>query len=236
MTDERVPKARPRSSQMFWDDVRENPNRTAQQFWDDFYVDNTWNERGPVGRHLVAEVELLTPGMALDLGCGEGSDAIWLAQRGWQVTAADVSATALDRARAHAERLGLSNSIRFEQHDLAVSLPAGTFDLVSAQFLHSPVAIPSEREDILRRATQAVAPGGSLIVVSHNRLPSWAADHPVELAPPTPGQTVAALELVDGEWETVHAETVLTEVTSPEGERGTREDHVLHYRRLVATA
>ena len=217
-------------------DRMRNTGQSAREFWEEFYTDNAGGEHGPVGRQLVTEVEGLTPGMALDLGCGEGSDAIWLAQQGWQVTAVDVSATALDRARDQAKRLGLGDRLVFERHDLGEEFPTGTFDLVSAQFLHSPVAVPGERERILRQAAQAVAPGGHLLVLSHQGFPSWVTEHPIELTLPTPEQTIAALQLADGAWVTVRTETVTVEVTSPDGVPGTREDHVLHYRRADAAA
>lgn len=216
----------------FWAGVRANPDRTAQQFWDDFYAEHTWGEHGTAGRWLVAEVEALPPSTALDLGCGEGTDALWLAGRGWNVLGVDVSVTALQRARAHADRLGLAGRARFEQHDLAGSFPHGTFGLVSAQFLHSPVAVPGERAGILARAARAVAPGGHMLVVSHQGMPSWMGEQPPERALPTPDDTVAALRLSAEEWETVTSETVLTDVPAPDGQPGIRADHVLHLRRI----
>lgn len=215
------------------------PMPSAQEFWDGFYTQHTWAEHGPVNRHLLAQVEQLTPGRALDLGCGEGSDTIWLAEHGWTVTAVDVSDTALERARVHADRLGLAGWTRFERHDLTVSFPPGEFDLVSAQFLHSPVAAPGQREAVLHRAAQAVAPGGHLLVVSHWAMPAWhqgmpATDHPVNLTVQTPQENRAALQLQDGAWRVVHDEVVAVEMTGPEGQPGTRHDHVLHVRRLQA--
>ncbi|MQA95954.1 MAG: methyltransferase domain-containing protein [Streptosporangiales bacterium] len=105
----------------------------------------------------------LTPGTALDLGCGEGADAIWLAEQGWTVTATDVSKVALDRAAAHARERGVT--VDWRRHDLAESFPEGTYDLVCAFFLHSPVDMP--RDGILRSAAAAVAPGGVLLIVGH---------------------------------------------------------------------
>lgn len=105
---------------------------------------------------------------------------------------------------------------------------------MSAQFLHSPVAAPGEREGILARAAQAVAPGGRLIVVSHQGMPSWMGEAPAELALPTPEDNLAALRLAPDEWETITSETVRTDVPGPDGQPGTRADHVLHLRRAPA--
>ncbi|HEY0186146.1 MAG TPA: methyltransferase domain-containing protein [Cellulomonas sp.] len=233
-TDAPLPADEQRSARRFWDDVQADPQRTAQQFWDDFYATRTWSEHGPVNRQLVREVEAVPPGTALDLGCAEGADALWLARHGWIVLGVDVAAAALGRARAHADRLGLGDQVAFEQHDLATGFPTGRFDLVSVQFLHSPVAAAGEREQILRRAAEAVAPGGRLLVVSHHGMPTWAEQHPAAMTLPTPEQTVAALRLDDDRWRTVRSEVVATEVESPDGRPGTRLDHVLHALRTPA--
>ncbi len=216
----------------FWDEVRTDPNRSAQQFWDDFYAQHTGGEHSAVGSWLVAEVGALEPGTALDLGCGEGSDALWLADHGWSVLGVDVSATAVGRAGESAARLAQPGRVRFEQHDLASSFPEGTYGLVSAQFLHSPVAVPGEREGILGRAARAVAPGGHLLVVSHQGMPSWMDEPPAELTLPTPEETLAALCLTPGGWEIVTSATVVSDVPGPEGQPGIRSDHVLHLRRV----
>src|SRR3712207_2787200 len=112
----------------------------AERFWEDRYRrrGRVWSGRpNPV---LVDVVGSLRPGTALDLGCGEGGDAIWLARQGWRVTAIDISTTALDRAAADAATAGVADRIDFRQHDLALTFPSGAFDLVSAQYLHSPIA------------------------------------------------------------------------------------------------
>ncbi|UYG16587.1 class I SAM-dependent methyltransferase [Brachybacterium huguangmaarense] len=190
-----------------------------------------------MNRHLVSEVDGLEPGTALDLGCADGADAIWLAAHGWEVTAVDVAAPALDRARDHAVRRGLADRIRWTRCDLAADFPSGAFDLVSAQFLHSPVALPGERERILRRSARAVAPGGHLLVVSHWRVPPWHPPmpdpgHPVNLTLQSPAENRAALRLADGDWEVVRDALVGVYLVGPDGRRGRREDHVLHVRRL----
>jgi len=212
---------------------------SAPAFWDGFYAEHTHAGTGPVNRILIAEVDGLTPGTALDLGCAEGADAIWLAGRGWDVLGVDASRLAVERAHAHAERLGPGRRVRFVQHDLGTDFPPGRFDLVSAQFLHSPVAIPGERERILRRAAAAVAPGGHLLVASHWSVPSWHPampdpGHPVNLTLQSPAENLAALRLAKGEWAIVRDELSQIELVGPEGQAGLREDHVLHLRRLEA--
>jgi SAM-dependent methyltransferase len=96
----------------------------AERFWEDHYSrrGRVWSGRpNPV---LVDVVGSLRPGTALDLGCGEGGDAIWLARQGWHVRAVDVSATALDRASADAATAGVADHIDFQRHDLALTFPS----------------------------------------------------------------------------------------------------------------
>ena len=126
----------------------------AERFWEGHYrrQERVWSGRpNPI---LVEVVGGLRPGTALDLGCGEGGDAIWLAQRGWRVIAVDVSFTALDRAATDAATAGVADRIEFRRHDLALSFPPGTFDLVSSQYLHSPVEFSRVR--VLRDLSQEV--------------------------------------------------------------------------------
>jgi SAM-dependent methyltransferase len=165
---------------------------SAQDFWEDFYSGDRARWSGRPNASLVEEVEGLEPGTALELGCGQGADAIWLAAQGWTVTAADISATALATAAQHAAEAGVE--VAWERHDLAVSQPAGSFDLVTTSFLHSEVELP--RPQILRAAAAAVAPGGTLLVVGH--APS-AEHHHADL--PSPEQVVAELALPDEGWE-----------------------------------
>jgi len=134
---------------------REKRLTTAEGFWESHHRGRLPGQRGP-NPVLVDVVAALPPTSALDLGCGDGGDALWLAQRGWQVTAVDVSATAVDRLARRAQQAGVFGRVRAERHDLAASLPDGTFELVSAQYLHSPVTLP--RADVLRRAADKVLP------------------------------------------------------------------------------
>ncbi|MDF2444035.1 MAG: hypothetical protein JWR01_2238, partial [Subtercola sp.] len=143
---------------------------TTETFWNEHYGQREQIWSGQPNAVLVDEASGLVAGRALDVGCGEGADAIWLAGRGWQVTAVDVSGLALDRARVAADAAGVSGSIDWQQHDFGSSFPSGEFELVSAQFLHSPVELP--RVEILSAAAAAVAPGGRLLIVGHSGLPS----------------------------------------------------------------
>jgi SAM-dependent methyltransferase len=182
---------------------------------------------------LVREVASLTPGAALDLGCGEGADAVWLASQGWRVTAVDVSATALRRGAVAAAEAGVADMIEWQRHDLSRSFPEGRFDLVSAQFLHSAVAAEDERPAILRQATRAVAPGGVLLIVGHVGWPSWVSEPPFDYHFPTTSEVLDQLDLPPGEWRVEVEEQVVHEINH-DGHSGTREDNVLKLRRAPA--
>lgn len=203
----------------------------TEEFWETFYRDRDQVWTGKPNELLVREVAHLTPGTVLDLGCGEGGDALWLAEQGWRVTAVDVSTVALARGAARATELGVAARIDWQRHDLARSFPTGRFDLVSAQFLHSSVAAEGERENILARAAEAVAPGGRLLVVGHAGWPTWAEhDPPVEIRFPTNADVLASLALGQ-EWVVEVDEAVEREMVSHEGVHGTRSDVVLRVRR-----
>src|ERR671937_581649 len=108
----------------------------AKQHWEEHYSDRDRVWSGRVNARLAEVASALEPGSALDLGCGEGADAVWLAERGWHVVAVDISDTALQRAGTAADARGVSDRIAFVQRDLSDGFPDGTFDLISAQFLH----------------------------------------------------------------------------------------------------
>jgi SAM-dependent methyltransferase len=209
----------------------DHAEKSEEQAWDDRYrqSDRVWS--GKPNAALAAHVADLAPGTALDLGAGEGGDAIWLARQGWSVTATDISGVALDRAARHAAAAGVADRIDWQRHDLGATFPQGRFDLVSAQFLHSWGDMP--REQILRRAAAAVAPGGILLVEGHSGLPHWEHDQDhagVHL--PTPDEVVASLELTEGEWEVLVAEEHERIQNGPDGQPGTRTDNTVKVRRL----
>ena len=202
---------------------------SAEQYWDARYRTGGRIWSGNPNAVLVREATGLPPGRALDLGCGEGADAVWLARQGWQVTGVDISRVALDRAAEHARDAGVAGRIDWQRHDLAVSFPAGAYDLVSAHFLHSQVEMPRER--ILRTAAAAVAPGGVLLIVGHADFPpGHPAPHP-EVHFPTPDEVLRSLELPDGEWTVLLSEEHEREMTGPDGRPALRRDNALKLRR-----
>ncbi|WP_328762716.1 MULTISPECIES: SAM-dependent methyltransferase [unclassified Streptomyces] len=202
----------------------------GEQFWDSRYREGNRIWSGDANAVLVREVADLTPGRALDLGCGEGADAVWLAHRGWRVTGTDISGVALERAAGHAADAGVADRVEWQRHDLAESFPAGEFDLVSACFLHSFGDFPRER--ILRAAASAVAPGGILLIAGHAGWPAWQQDSRPEVHFPTPDEVVAQLELPEGAWEVLLAEEHERVQTRPDGRPGTRTDNAVKVRRL----
>jgi SAM-dependent methyltransferase len=201
----------------------------AKEHWEQHYGerDRVWS--GQVNVRLAEVASTLKAGSALDLGCGEGGDACWLAERGWTVVATDISDTALQRAAAEADARGLGDRIEFVQHDLSDRFPDGAFDLISAQFLHS--MIPFDRPRVLRRAAGAVEPGGTLLIVDHASPPPRMAqsDHHHEF--PSAEEVVGSLDLDDGEWERVRMESVERQGTGRDGEAATWVDNVIVLRR-----
>jgi SAM-dependent methyltransferase len=134
--------------------------------WDRRYaaVENLWSAKP--NRFLVAEVGELEPGRALDLACGEGQNAIWLAQRGWSVVGVDYSSVAIAKARARAEREGVD--VDFLEDDVLQYQPdTAAHDLVLLLYLHLSV---EERSSVLARARGALAPGGTFLLVGHDLL------------------------------------------------------------------
>ncbi|NGN62302.1 class I SAM-dependent methyltransferase [Streptomyces sp. A7024] len=137
--------------------------------WDDRYAAHELVWGGAPNRWVAQETGELPVGRALDLAAGEGRNAIWLAERGWRVTAVDFSEVALDRARrlATTDRPPeVAERIEWVRADVLSYEPApGGFDLVVLAYLQLPEA---ERVPVWRRAAAAVAPGGSMLVVGHD--------------------------------------------------------------------
>ncbi|WP_111765269.1 class I SAM-dependent methyltransferase [Nakamurella deserti] len=149
--------------------------------FDRHYWQNHWREREggadpasgvrpavrdlPPNPHLVGEISGLRPGSALDAGCGEGAEAIWLAGQGWRVTGADISAEALARAERRAAAAGSPGVVRWLEADLSVWTPEAPFDLVTTHYAHATIPQP----ELYRRLAGWVAPGGTLFIVGHLR-------------------------------------------------------------------
>jgi SAM-dependent methyltransferase len=132
--------------------------------WDRLYGGKELIWTAEPNRFLAAEVADLPAGEALDVACGEGRNAVWLAQRGWQVTGVDFSRVGLDKAARLAEQCGVS--VRWVLEDLVDYEPPPTaFDLVAILYLHIDSA---SMHAVLRRAATALAPGGTLLVVGHD--------------------------------------------------------------------
>jgi thioredoxin reductase/2-polyprenyl-3-methyl-5-hydroxy-6-metoxy-1,4-benzoquinol methylase len=201
----------------------------TQEHWDERYGagDRIWSGKPNVA--LIAETETLTPGTALEVGSGEGADAVWLAARGWSVTALDISEVALTKGAAHAADAGVGDRITWKRYDARSDDDIqGTYDLVTASFMH----LPQPSLGLLqRRLAAAVAPGGSLLLVGHHPMDMEAHPHPLWSRHPemrfTAEEVAAALSA--GEWETRAADTRARERKDPEtGEVMTIHDAVLH--------
>jgi len=133
--------------------------------WEERYSGHESIWSGNPNAQLVSEVSGLTPGTALDVGCGEGGDVIWLARQGWRVTGADFSANGLARAARHAEEAGVADRAEWWQVDARTFAAGGrSYDLVTTHFLHPP---DGRMVEVTRRLAEAVAPGGHLLVVGH---------------------------------------------------------------------
>jgi SAM-dependent methyltransferase len=194
--------------------------------WDTRYADRDQLWSGRPNGALVAEVAGLTPGRVLDVGCGEGADAIWLAGRGWDVTALEVSGVALRRAAGHALDAGLT--IRWVHAGLAeAALPPASFDLVSAQY---PALRRTPDGSAERALLAAVAPGGLLLLVHHAGMETRPAHDGFDSADYVwPSMVVA---LLDDDWE-IELDEQRPRI-APEGGAGAHhaEDVVLRARRV----
>lgn len=203
----------------------------TQEFWDERYgaADRVWS--GRPNQRLVEQVAELAPGRALDLGSGEGADAIWLASRGWQVTGVDLSTVALRRAAEQAAVAGeeVAARITWQQADLFSWVPPQReFDLVAAHFIQPP---QPARGTLHRRLAAGVRPGGALLIVGH---------HPSDMhtsipRPRAPELFFTAEEIValldPEEWEIVFAGAPDREAVDPDGQTVAIRDAVLHARR-----
>jgi SAM-dependent methyltransferase len=200
--------------QDFWEErwsqaLREHGGRVAQR---------------PPNARLTAEVRDLRPGRALDAGCGHGSDALWLAARGWHVTAVDFAATALAHARATAEAVGpdVAERIDWVEADLATwTPPRDEYDLVACLYVH----VAGSVEELVQRLAAGVARGGTLFLVGHRPVDP-ATGAPTAAAGQVQVSVDDALAALDPDrWELVVAED------RPRPSAGTGADAVILARR-----
>lgn len=201
-------------------------------FWDERYRSSTSVWSGDPNPQLVTEVSALAPGYALDVGSGEGADAIWLAARGWRVLAVDISIVALERSASLAEAAGadVARRIEWKQVDVLTWSPAeAAFDLVSAQFMQLPA---EARDPLFRRLAAAVAPHGTLLVVGHH--PSdleTTARRPRGAGVLYPPEAIVSL-LDPAGWEIAVREARGRSAVDPEGRTVTVHDTVVRAHRL----
>jgi 2-polyprenyl-3-methyl-5-hydroxy-6-metoxy-1,4-benzoquinol methylase len=199
----------------------------TQAYWDERYAthDHVWS--GRPNQRLLEHAADLPPGRALDVGCGEGADVVWLAGRGWRATGADLSVVALDKARRHAAEAGVADRTSWVHVDLVAgdALPGGN-DLVSAMYVHVPGA---DFGRVYAAIAAAVRPGGTLLVAGH---------HPAEQETDLRNPELAHLlfppervtELLGNGWQVDVAEGVTRE-TEMHGESRLATDTVVVARR-----
>ncbi|NYF98322.1 class I SAM-dependent methyltransferase [Janibacter cremeus] len=216
-----------------------------KEYWDQRWQDPGHRESSmrtnPPNPHLVAETGSLTPGSALEAGCGAGAEAIWLAEQGWQVTAVDVAAEALAKASRRAAEHDV-DGIRWVEADLSTWTPEGTFDLVTTHYAHP--SIP--QLDFYQRLAEWVAPGGTLLLVGHLHRTGHDGDghdhahehghghggdhHAHDNHPPAAASVRAddaATRLDPQEWDVVTAAESRRTVTGPGGKDTTLHDVVV---------
>lgn len=201
----------------------------TQAYWDERYAtrDHVWS--GLPNRRLLEHAADLPPGQALDVGCGEGADVVWLAGRGWRATGADLSVVALDKARRHAGEAGVADRTSWVHVDLVAgdALPCGN-DLVSAMYVHVP---GTDFDRVYAAIAAAVRPGGTLMVAGHHP-----AEQETDLRNPElahllfPPERVTAV--LGRGWQVDVAEAVMRE-TEMHGESRLATDTVVVARRDV---
>ena len=201
----------------------------TQEFWDERYAGSTRVWSGKPNQRLVEQVAGLTPGRALDVGCGEGADVVWLAKQGWDVTGVDVSQVALDRAAQHAADEGVADRTGWLRVDLVgggtevAPLPGG-MDLVTSHYMHTPQDV---FEATYAAMAAAVRPGGTLLVVGHHPTDAHTGLRNERLTHLlfTQQRVVEALDLAD--WDVQVAEAQPRQATGHDGEPVTVTDTVV---------
>ncbi len=166
----------------------ESSGSDTVEFWDEIWdtMDHTFAD---YDQALVDNVDGLAPGRALDVGCGAGGNALWLAERGWRVTGIDFSGVAIEKARKRA--LGRGLEVELQVRDATEYRPEGEYDLITSFYIQ---LWPDQRARMLANAARALAPGGRILFVSHDksvRPSGWSEDDLRSLT--TPEEIVAEL-------------------------------------------
>ena len=213
---------------------RPPPEPAPEPTFDRDFWERRWSEvleqhgerlaQRPPSAHLTGVAADLSPGRALDAGCGHGSEALWLAARGWRVTAVDFSASALDHGRATAAQLGndIAERVEWIEGDLGVwTPPSDAFDLITSLYVH----VAGSVQEMVRRLAAGVAPGGTLLLVGH--LPV----DPATGAPsPAAGQVQVTVQQATAALDPEHWEVLVAE-DQPRAAAGTGSDAVVRARR-----
>ncbi len=137
------------------------------QAWNERYATSELIWTDQPNRFVAEELAGQPAGRAVDIGAGEGRNAVWLARQGWRVLAVDFSAVALDKGRAFAERLKVGGQIEWHEADVRTFSPEpGSYELALLSYLH---LAPDALAGVFQRAARALAPGGVLLAVGHDR-------------------------------------------------------------------
>ncbi|MFE9554998.1 class I SAM-dependent methyltransferase [Streptomyces sp. NPDC006703] len=198
-------------------------------FWDGVYADRPAADAPQPNARLTETVAGLPPGDALDLGCGNGGDALWLARQGWHVTAVDISAVAVAQLAVLARSHDLGDHVTPMRADLHTSFPPGAFDLICAHYLHTPFDL--DRTAVLRSAAYALRPGGRLLVVDHGSTAPWSWNQDPAIRPPDPRDVAADMALAPETWTVERADARRRIATGPDGRTAEVTDHVILIRR-----
>ena len=200
--------------------------------WEERYasVERLWS--GRPNTWLTELAADWAPGRALEIGCGEGADALWLAERGWRVTAVDLSATAVGRLREEAAGRGLDGRIDARVQDGGAGLPAGPFDLATCFYLHGgPGDGGLDLGGLLSGAASRLRPRGRLLVAVHAVNPPW---HPAHARTYTAAELLEYIGAAIDGWQVEVAEERWRRVTGPNGRVARRADAVVSARRPSA--
>jgi 2-polyprenyl-3-methyl-5-hydroxy-6-metoxy-1,4-benzoquinol methylase len=207
-----------------------------KNYWESHWQQKNGHPAGPEivpNPYLAREIIAVPPGTALDAGCGEGAEAIWLANTGWQVMAVDISTEALSRATEGATKVcAAPERVQWVEADLSVWEPGRQFDLVTTHYAHP--AMPQLA--FYQRISSWVAPGGTLLIVGHLRtLKAPGHGHPQEQPghQPNPAEeaSVNSSGITDGldatQWDIVTADELVRTLTNRAGRTVQLEDVVV---------